>query len=245
MNLWVALLVLIASVVAGAVTVIFGKLDQPRHLKLLTAFTGAYLMGLTCLHLLPDLFVHAQESKSPHWHLGAFILGGFFIQIILENFSRGLEHGHAHTSDSPPPFGMIAGLCLHAFLEATPIGSACHGHDHTHQSHLILAAIAVHKFPVAIVLLAMLLQSGMTRGKSFAILATFAAMAPLGVAAGQLPALAGHHHWLMAMVIGIFMHVATTILFESEEGHRVNLKKAIAILLGVGTAILTIVIHTH
>jgi len=243
--MWAEHLILIASVVAGAATVLIGKLDQPRHLKLLTAFTGAYLMGLTCLHLLPDLFANAQSSKAPHWQLGAFILGGFFIQIVLENFSRGLEHGHVHTGHRPPAFGMIAGLCLHAFLEATPIGTACHVHDHAHDNHLILAAIAVHKFPVAIVLFAMLLQSGITRQKSFVILAVFAAMAPLGVAAGRLPALSEHHHWLMAMVIGIFMHVATTILFESEEGHRVNLKKAIAILLGVGTAILTIAIHTH
>ena len=240
--MWVPLLILIASVLAGAATVLLAKLDQPRHLKLLTAFTGAYLMGLTCLHLLPEVFAHNHDGTDvPAWQLGAFILAGFFIQIILENFSRGLEHGHAHPPRGPLPFSMLAGLCLHAFLEATPLGA---GHGHTHNPHLILAAIAVHKFPVAIVLLAMLLQSGVSRAKAFGWLGVFAAMAPLGVLAGRLPVLAGHHQWLLAMVIGIFMHVATTILFESEEGHRVNLKKAIAILLGAGMAVLTILTNT-
>ena len=55
----------------------------------------------------------------------------------------------------------------------------------------------------------------------------------------------GHHHWLLAMVVGIFMHVATTILFESEEGHRVNLQKGSAIALGTVLAIGTIALPIH
>lgn len=246
--MWPQLLILTLSVVAAAATVLLGKLDQPRNLKLLTAFTGAYLMGLTCLHLLPEVFAHAHEAgEGPRWQMGAFILAGFFLQVILENFSRGLEHGHAHKPHGPLPFSMLAGLCLHAFLEATPLGATDghHDHGHVHNTSLLLAAIAIHKFPVAIVLLAMLLQSGITRAKAFVLLGVFAAMAPLGALAGRLPALAGHHHWLLAMVIGIFMHVATTILFESEEGHRFNLQKGIAIVLGAVLAILTIVAPIH
>ena len=41
--MWFPLLVLLASVLAGAATVLLAKLDQPRHLKLLTAFTGSFL----------------------------------------------------------------------------------------------------------------------------------------------------------------------------------------------------------
>jgi hypothetical protein len=39
-----------------------------------------------------------------------------------------------------------------------------------------------------------------------------------------------------ALVIGIFFHISTTILFESGEGHKFNLSKFIAIILGVGIA---------
>lgn len=248
--MWLQLLVLLLSVGAAAATVLLGKLDQPRNLKLLTAFTGAYLIGLTCLHLLPEVFAHAHHAEDgPRWQIGAFILGGFFIQVVLENFSRGLEHGHAHKPHGPLPFSMLAGLCLHAFLEATPLGAATmhhdHGHAHTHNTSLLLTAIAIHKYPVGIVLLAMLLQSGITRAKAFMLLGVFAAMAPLGAVAGQLPMLAGHHHWLLAMVIGIFMHVSTTILFESEEGHRFNFRKGTAIALGALLAILSILAPLH
>ena len=77
------------------------------------------------------------------------------------------------------------------------------------------------------------------------LLGVFTAMAPLGALVGSMPVLAKHHDWLLAMVIGIFMHVATTILFETEEGHRVNLQKCIAIVLGAALAIGTIILPTH
>jgi hypothetical protein len=36
----------------------------------------------------------------------------------------------------------------------------------------------------------------------------------------------------MAIVIGIFMHISTTILFESEEGHKLHSRKLAAIIIG-------------
>ena len=240
------LFILVASVFAAAATVLLGRLDKPRNLKFLTAFTGAYLMGLTCLHLLPEVFINGPNKHTePNWQIGAFVLAGFFVQVVLENFSRGLEHGHSHATHGPLPCSMLAGLCLHAFLEATPLGVAGHAHGHAHNTTLLLAAIAIHKYPVAIVLFAMLLQSGISRRKAFGLLGVFTAMAPLGALVGSIPILAEHHNWLLAMVIGIFMHVATTILFETEEDHRVNLRKCIAIILGAALAIGTIVLPIH
>jgi zinc and cadmium transporter len=37
---------------------------------------------------------------------------------------------------------------------------------------------------------------------------------------------------IMAVVIGIFLHISTTILFESGAGHRFNLYKMAAIITG-------------
>ena len=90
-------LILIASVLAATATVLLSRLDKPHNLKLLTAFTGSYLMGLTCLHLLPEVFVNGfNEHSESNWQIGAFILAGFFVQVILENFSRGLALLVAH-----------------------------------------------------------------------------------------------------------------------------------------------------
>jgi len=39
-----------------------------------------------------------------------------------------------------------------------------------------------------------------------------------------------------ALLIGIILHVSTTILFESEEGHRFNRMKFLFIILGLLSA---------
>ena len=66
---------LILSVLAGMIAVLKLKLGEPRRVKLVTAFTGAYLMALTCLHLLPEVF--EGKTGNAALSLGAFILLGF------------------------------------------------------------------------------------------------------------------------------------------------------------------------
>ena len=234
---------LILSVVAGAIAFMGFKLGEPGKIKLITAFTGAYLMALTCLHLLPEVFggvndhvAQSQATPDPV-ALGAFVLLGFFLQIVLENFSGGIEHGHVHHTRETMPFAMIAGLCLHAFLEAMPL-------THAHGPHL-LVGIAVHKFPVSIVLLGMLMHNRGAQKRAYGLLAVFALMAPVGAFIGTLSFLERHAPYLLAMVIGIFMHVSTTILFESSEDHHYNRRKGIAILLGAGLAALGVLIPLH
>jgi len=233
---------LILSVVGGAIAFMGFKLGEPGKIKLITAFTGAYLMALTCLHLLPEVFAgshdHLAETQPPDTvALGAFVLLGFFLQIVLENFSGGIEHGHVHHTRETMPFAMIAGLCLHAFLEAMPL-------THAHGPHL-LVGIAVHKFPVSIVLLGMLMHNRGAQKRAYGLLAVFALMAPVGAFIGNLSFLERHAPYLLAMVIGIFMHVSTTILFESSEDHHYNRRKGIAILLGAGLAALGVLIPLH
>jgi hypothetical protein len=43
---------------------------------------------------------------------------------------------------------------------------------------------------------------------------------------------------ILAMVVGIFLHISTTILFESDENHGFNLKKFVVIILGFGATII-------
>ena len=41
----------------------------------------------------------------------------------------------------------------------------------------------------------------------------------------------------LALVVGMFLHISTTIIFETNENHRFNLAKLTAILLGVGLSV--------
>jgi zinc transporter ZupT len=236
-------LLLLSSIIVGALCVFLFHLDEPRHVKLLNAFTGAYLLCLTLLHLLPELYHAASSGASPldDRLIGAVILAGFFTQVALDVISMGVEHGHAHPLHDRLPVGVLAGLCLHAFVEAMALGNAPSHYDPASR-RLLLWSIVLHNFPVSIALLGMLLQSGMKRRAALGLFALFAAMAPLGMFLSAQTGLAAYSRQLMAFVIGIFMHISTTILFESSDIHRFNLAKLAAIAVGACLGILSVML---
>ena len=58
-------------------------------------------------------------------------------------------------------------------------------------------------------------------------------MAPLGVYANNIFQMVSvFQNEITAIVIGILLHISTTILFESSDGHKFNTKKIIIIILG-------------
>ena len=224
------------------------KPSDPNKLKLLIAFSGAYLLSITALHMLPEVFIGDDRGA----YFGSFVLIGFFIQVMLEYLSGGIEHGHAHTHRTAGlPVGLMIGLCLHAFLEGMPLGAghSHHGHEHSHgDSHGVeplLLGIVLHKYPVAMVFLAMLLNSGLGKPKAFGLLAVFAAMAPLGTLLSGVDVIGQYHRESLAIVIGIFLHVSTTILFESSEGHRFNVYKMMAIAAGLALSAAGMLLNAH
>ncbi len=222
------------------------KPSDPNKLKLLIAFSGAYLLSITALHLLPEVFTGDDRGA----YFGSFVLVGFFIQVMLEYLSGGIEHGHAHTHRSAGlPVGLMIGLCLHAFLEGMPLGGgdAGHSHEHSHSHGVepLLMGIVLHKYPVAMVFLAMLLNSGLGKPKAFGLLAVFAAMAPLGTLLSGVEMVGQYNRESLAIVIGIFLHVSTTILFESSEDHRFNAYKMMAIAVGLALAAASMLLNAH
>ena len=222
---------LFASVIAGAIVVEIFKPKKGRNIQLLLTFSGAYLLAISLLHLLPELFANNPTEK-----IGIFILGGFLIQILLEYFSQGIEHGHFHKSNVIP-FSVLISLCLHALLEGVPLGGDLQ--EHTHNA--LLYGIVLHKMPVAIVLMTCFLQSNMKKSRAYILLFLFAIMAPLGVYSGNIFSfLSFYHNEILAIVIGIFLHISTTILFESTDGHRFSFTKIITIIVGTLLAIFSL-----
>ena len=184
-------------------------------------FSGSFLLALTVFELLPEVYSEPNPKL-----IGLFILLGMLLQIFLEYYSQGLEHGHKpHRSNNPSTQAAIfASLCLHALLEGIPVES----HEH------IVAGIVIHKIPVAIILSLLLVNSGMKKTKALAIVVIFSLMTPIGgYLAHHLEFLQLYQPYLMAMIIGVFLHISTVILLESSEGHRFNTQKVIVILLGI------------
>ena len=116
--------VLLFSVFIGAFIAFKFKRISNQTTKLLISFSGAYLFSITVLHLIPETF-----NNENNLHTGLFVLIGFFLQIFLEQLSKGIEHGHKHVYKSVP-ISILIGLSIHSFIEGMPLG--IHHHHHTH-----------------------------------------------------------------------------------------------------------------
>lgn len=214
----------IYAVILGFIIVKITKNKSVKNIKLLLAFSGAFLLSLTIFDLLPEVYEHIQSRA-----IGLCIMAGILLQIILEFFSKGAEHGHVHVHEHHLkfPWVLFISLCLHAFLEGFPI------HQHNHMVYGVL----IHKIPIAILIITYLFQSGFKNSQILFFLVLFTIMTPLGtIISNNVDMVAGYIDYINAIVIGIFLHISTTILFESSEGHKFNLSKILVIVAAVGIA---------
>ena len=118
--------VLIISVVIGIILVQLITDLKASAIKLLLAFSGAYLFAISVFHLLPEIYINNGKR------IGLFLLIGFILQIILEFFSKGIEHGHGHLSNKTVPISMLISLAIHAYLEGMPLSGiepSMHNHN--------------------------------------------------------------------------------------------------------------------
>lgn len=208
------------SVLIGFFIAIALKPRVKKNLKLLLAFSGSFLLSLTVIHLLPEVY------ESHNHNVGIFIMIGILFQIILEFFSKGAEHGHVHGHDkmAQMPWLLFISLCIHALLEGFPVG---HHHE-------LALGIAIHHLPIAIILTTFFLNAELNKTALFLFMLTFAIMTPLGTFISDIfPTLNQYYNEITAIVIGILFHISSTIIFESSEGHKFNIAKISMIILGV------------
>ncbi len=228
-------LILLATVIIGALLARFIPWDKSASVwrKLIIPFSGAFLLGIVVLHLLPEVF--HQRGKD----IAIFILAGFVIQLVLDILSQGIEHGHLHAGhghDSPRIWSILIGLSVHSFLEGLPLAHdhSIPGHDHDHGSYLW--AIVAHKLPAAFTLASLLFMSLKSKLKSWIYIIVFGLMSPLAILlAGALHITMAQHEIILALVSGSLLHVSTTIIFEvdSKGAHQLSLDRILAISLGL------------
>lgn len=248
--------ILIGSVLLGGWAAFQLGRQQERFIPLLLSFSGAYLLGVTILHLIPDLF-HRPHAGYSYW-----MLAGFLLQLLLEKLTKGVEHGHAHALHSEQ-YGRILpvllGLGLHSFLEGFPLGGyeqlsseLALLDEHQHHSEgsnihtQLLVGISLHKIPAAFALVTLMRMSGFARTTTWICLILFSLTAPLSAFLAQAVLISSFANWLpqiLAMVAGSFLHISTTILFESGNPgeHHISWWKFGVILLGFGLSL----IHFH
>ena len=238
-------LLLFLSAALGGMAVLVIRKPSPASFKLLLIFAGGYLFSITMLHLLPDLFMLHDDARL----VGFYILVGFFLQLFLELFSKGVEHGHMYDARTEghehniSVLTFMVALCIHAFLDGVILSSPTSAHaHHRHSANGLLIGVLLHKTPVAFALASILSTLIKNKKTIIAYLAIFSIASPLGLwvssYCNQQQLLSGHGSLaLWGIVSGSFVHIATTIFFEASPGHQPNTHKFMASLTGAGLAI--------
>jgi len=230
---YLELSVLFFAAVFSGLPLFWIPLKNELFQKLLLSFSGAFILALCLFHLLPEVYTGLEPGTA-----GLFLFAGFLLQQVLDYFSGGIEHGHTHHEHEhhhdhrhPFPALMLTGLCIHAFVEGLPL-------LHTSSGNSLFKGILLHNIPISIAFVNILLGQKVPRHQIVAALLLFAAMTPFGAfSASFLPIELGSiGPYSLAIVIGIFFHISTTILFESDQNHRFNLIKFVSVILGAALA---------
>ena len=240
MSFWFYFILFFFPLLGGTIGLII-QTEKTQYLKLFLAFSGAFLFSITAVSIIPEVY-----NADTDWPVGYFILGGFFFQIVIDQFSKGVEHGHLHHHPTnKPPYGIFIALSLHAFLEGMAAGSELF--TETVQANFIFG-IALHEIPAAFALITILKVSGVKKKYLYAWLVVYALMTIFGSLTSQLALsisdmIANYMVYLVAIVIGVFLHISTTILFENTDNHRFSRFKLLAVAIGVAVALLSTLMH--
>lgn len=233
--------IIVISILISGSLVLFIPFKKSA-IKLLLSFSGAFLLGVTVFNILPGIYT----SKTSIMLAGVLILAGFLLQIILEIFSHGIEHGHVHTHhkhSNSYVYLLSVSLYIHSFLEGLPLGSG------TNHNEDLLWGIVIHNLPIAFSYAFLLKTEKFSNLKILFALLLFASITPCGMILGNYiqnnMAIESFNSYALAIATGIFLHISTTIIFESGENHRYNVRKFIAILLGFTGSYLPHLFHNH
>jgi zinc transporter ZupT len=232
----VNIIVLFCIAFAAGLLAFFIPKYNTKNYKLLLVFAGSYLFSITILHLLPELFHSTLDGKA----VGILILAGFFLQQGLEYFSSGVEHGHVHIHkhaekhQSISSLLVLVALFIHAFFEGgLLVDPQLTGKD----SSVLFWGIALHKAPEAFALMSVLLCEVKSKTRAILYLFIFSIASPAGLffsdyllVNDSIPPYA--FTVLFALIAGSFLHISTTIVFESSPEHKFNGKKMAVAIAG-------------
>ncbi|MEJ0029496.1 MAG: hypothetical protein WDO15_03640 [Bacteroidota bacterium] len=107
----------------------------------------------------------------------------------------------------------------------------------------ILLGIALHRAPAAFALMTVLVAQLHSKMKALPYLIVFSLAAPIGLMLStyfvQAEVLSSKGLiFLYALVSGNFLHISTTIVFESSPEHRFNAKKLGVAIVGALAAVM-------
>ena len=224
---------LILSVILGA---IFGKFfgNKEKFAKNLLILSAGFLITICVNEVFPQVY-------SEHYHnIGFFVIGGVLLQMLLENLTKGFEHGHFHHDHDQPSilsFALMVGMFIHAFIEGIPLANE----NEIFSPYLL--GILFHNIPISFILGMFLFKYKVTL-PGILIVTLFSLSSPLGMVLGNYfdPKL---QPYFLAIVGGIFLHISSVIIFESNKNHKMDWMKILLVVVGVLLAGTSHLFHNH
>lgn len=225
--------ILILSVLSG---VILGRFfgNRQKMAKNLLIISAGFMITVCLTEIFPSIYAETDRN------LGLWVIGGVLLQMLLENMTKGFEHGHYHhhSEKNILPVALVVGMFLHAFIEGIPLA------NETELFSAYLQGIVIHNIPISFILGAFLFQHRKFQASSWLVISLFALASPMGIWVGQY----FNPEWtpyFLAVVGGIFLHISSVIIFESNKNHNTDWTKIGMVVIGILIAMLAHTGHHH
>jgi zinc transporter ZupT len=216
----------------------------PRTLHAVVAAATGLFLGITFLHLLPELAARDHTIK-----LWGFVLVGvlavFLADVLLRREHD--EHDDEHGDEHPAHHGghrvvgiaTFVGLSLHTLGGAIAIGLGPAGSE---TRRALVAATLTHKSAEAFSLVSVLLLGELSRRSIVGLLVAYALVSPVGITIGrtlaQTTVLSERALGIAdGLAAGTFLYVAVAeLLPEVFHGRADRGLKVVLILLGIAAS---------
>ncbi len=250
----VALAVFALVIGAGALPLLMKP--SARVLHAVIALASGFFLGVTFLHLLPEI-AHQSHSVAMWGCVLAGVLAVFFAEVLLRHgdpHQHQHDHAHEHEHDHPAHHGghrvvgiaSFVGLSVHTLGAAIGIGLSF---DNVPLREALVSATLSHKAAEAFSLVSVLLLSALARRTVILLLAAYALVTPIGIALGRLFAESLPKSMLLlaeGLAAGTFLYVAVgELLPEVFHGRKDRGTKVVLLLAGIVGAALLFGEHVH
>jgi zinc transporter ZupT len=210
-----------------------------RVLHAVVAVACGLFLGITFLHLLPEVARLAADPQRSGTALWGCVLAGLLAVFVADVALRAREDEH-HEGDHPAHhgghrvvgFATFVGLSIHTLGGAVGIGL---GFEDERLRGALVAATLAHKAAEAFSLASVLLLAELPRRAIAGLLVAYALVTPAGIAIGRgfasglAPGLLGPAEGLAA---GTFLYVAVAELLPEVFHGRTDRGMKVALLLG-------------
>jgi zinc and cadmium transporter len=237
--------ILAASIAGGALSVCAAALAlllRAAWIQSLVSYAIGALLGAAFLEVIP----HAFEHGDPH-SVAASILGGILAFFLLEKLflwrhSHDDEEAQHHDGDRGRSGALImVGDTIHNFLDGILIAAAFL--QGAQLGTITALAIVAHEIPQEVGDFVILLNSGYSRAKAFAVnlISSFATLVGGVLGYYGLLALQGWTPILLGFVAASMIYVAVADLIPGLHRRpelRATVSQTVLIALGIGSIVL-------